>query len=363
MAAASRGLGPQSSLSTPPPDSPAPSKDKSSELNILSTYTSLLTSNHTLTAPLAAILSLITILSHSPPSTSSETLSLLSHHSTILKTSLSNPIPATAGTDLFQRYVVGTLQSPTSSTSSSSSSTEDGFKGIRDQLLENGRAFVERATEARGVIAQTAKKLVREGSTVMTSGGSRVVGAVLNAAAEEGVRFRVIYVRAASSSSSAAQGREQEKEKGKDGMLAQLREKGVRVAVIPPEAVAYSVGETTMVMVGAEGVVENGGVVSRLGTYQMTMLAKGKGKPVYVVAESHKFVRLYPLGQYDLPVRQTVLDFRDQDDDDHEGGSESSGVYEEVVDFTPPELITALVTEAGVHTPSAVSEELIKIWY
>jgi len=33
------------------------------------------------------------------------------------------------------------------------------------------------------------------------------------------------------------------------------------------------------------------------------------------------------------------------------------------VDYTPPELITALVTETGVHTPSAVSEELIKICY
>ncbi|KAL8807911.1 MAG: hypothetical protein Q9182_000377 [Xanthomendoza sp. 2 TL-2023] len=361
MAASSRGLNPQSSLSTPPPDSPAPPNTESSELNILTTYTSLLTKNPTLTAPLAAILSLITLLSDSPPSTSSETLSLLSHHSAILKKSLPNPISATAGTDLFQRYVVGTLQSPTN-TSTSSSSTEDAFKSIRDQLLENGRAFVERATEARQVIAQTARKFVREGNTVLTSGGSRVVNAVLNAAAEEGVRFRVIYVRSAL---QAREKKEKEKEKETDGMLRtqSLREMGIHVAVIPPEAVAYSLGETTMVMVGAEGVVENGGIVSRLGTYQMAMLAKSKRKPVYVVAESHKFVRLYPLGQYDLPVRQTVLDFRGRDDDHHDDVSGRSGADEEAVDYTPPELITALVTEAGVHTPSAVSEELIKIWY
>jgi translation initiation factor eIF-2B subunit alpha len=65
-----------------------------------------------------------------------------------------------------------------------------------------------------------------------------------------------------------------------------------------------------MVIVGAEGVVENGGIISRLGTYQIGLLAKAKQKPFYVVAESHKFVRLYPLSQYDLPVKQRVIDFK-----------------------------------------------------
>jgi len=73
--------------------------------------------------------------------------------------------------------------------------------------------------------------------------------------------------------------------------------------------VAYSLGKVDMVIVGAEGVVENGGIISRMGTYQMGLLAKSKGKPFYVVAESHKFVRLYPLSQFDLPIEQKVLDF------------------------------------------------------
>ena len=33
-----------------------------------------------------------------------------------------------------------------------------------------------------------------------------------------------------------------------------------------------------------------------------------------------------------------------------------------LVDFTRPEFITALISESGVMTPSAVSEELIKIY-
>ncbi|KAL8713039.1 MAG: hypothetical protein Q9220_002899 [cf. Caloplaca sp. 1 TL-2023] len=352
----------ESSLSTPPPE-PSTSDNAASNFDITATYHSLLSSDPLLTAPLAAISALIHLLIHSPPSTISETLSLLSHYSTILKDSVRNPIALSAGTDLFQRYVIGVLQSPQKSNhnkNSSSSSSED-FKSMRNRLVENGRLFVENAKKSRNVIAQTARQFVREGNTVLVMGESRVVRAVLNAAADKGVRFRVVYVKDSGTAGIL-----------KDGTVAQLRRKGIPVATIGPSAVAYSLGKITNVMIGAEGVVENGGVVSRMGTYQLAVLAKSAGKPVYVVAESHKFVRLYPLGQYDLPVRQMVLNFNDSSIEiegkkarDGEREKDESDTEEEgqTVDFTPPELITALVTEAGVHTPSAVSEEMIKIWY
>ena len=140
-----------------------------------------------------------------------------------------------------------------------------------------------------------------------------------------------------------------------------LRARGVPVATIPESAVAYSLGKADMVIVGAEGVVENGGIVSRMGTYQIGLLAKAVGKPFYVVAESHKFVRLYPLGQYDLPIEQQVIGFKTDEDIAHDG--KPPVLCTGTVDYTPPHLISALVTESGVLTPSAVSEELIKIWF
>ena len=187
------------------------------------------------------------------------------------------------------------------------------------------------------------------------------------------------------------------------------------MAAISEAAVAYSMGGVSMVLVGAEGVVENGGIISRMGTYQMGILAKAAGKPMYVVAESHKFVRMFPLGQYDLPIEQNVVKFTTENAGDgdgdgpgeqrmmggvDDGGDRNPGNWTEktpavkekgeyfdkpelvglesvsegdrgvgrmrkasAVDYTPPDLITALITESGVHTPSAVSEELIKIWY
>ena len=251
------------------------------------------------------------------------------------------------------------------------------------------------------------------------------MGAVLEAAAAAQMlkggspRFKVIYVQSASSPLESAR------------IIRSLRQLSVPVATIPESAVAYSMGKVSMVLVGAEGVVENGGIISRIGTYQMGILAKSMGKPVYVVAESHKFVRMFPLGQYDLPIEQKVLDFRT--DIDEGAGASSTGpensnersrkaslteserwveqtpaviehseyfdkidsqkdsrnasintnncketqsglksndptthplnTQDAAVDYTPPDFVTALITESGVHTPSAVSEELIKIWY
>ena len=67
-----------------------------------------------------------------------------------------------------------------------------------------------------------------------------------------------------------------------------------------------------MVLVGAEAVVENGGVVNKLGTYQIALCAKACDKPFYVAAESYKFARLYPLTQKVRPhivfqVEQRVM--------------------------------------------------------
>lgn len=266
-----------------------------------------------------------------------------------------------------------------------------------------------RAKEARLAIGRMAGRLIHPGSTVLTNGGSRVVGTVLRAAAEAQIRdtgaprFKVIYVTSGMTAAAAAS--DYAATEGTQTITA-LRAMHVYVATIPEAAVAYSMGKVDMVLVGAEGVVENGGIVSRMGTYQAGVLAKAAGKPLYVVAESHKFVRVFPLGQYDLGVDQKVLDFTT--DSPATGSSESKGTdsragiptpertpepespangkqpdgmrasaentagrlkldspltASEAVDYTPPDLVTALVTEAGVLTPSAVSEELIKIWY
>ena len=71
--------------------------------------------------------------------------------------------------------------------------------------------------------------------------------------------------------------------------------------VVLDAAVGYIIEKVDLVIVGAEGVVENGGIINKIGTNQMAVCAKAQNKPFYVVAESFKFVRLFPLNQQDVP--------------------------------------------------------------
>jgi len=247
--------------------------------------------------PVAAIEALIELLAQSRADTVYETLDLVKAQSEYLKSQIPNSISLSAGTDLFQRYLISSLK-PTSTGS---------FEAIRQHLLSNGRLFVSRAKGARERIASYGKHFVRDGSVVLTHGGSRVVGTLLSKAAEASasggnVRFKVIYVmNEARSTESKA-------------VVSSLREKGVPVATISEGAVGYAMAKVNLVIVGAEGVVENGGIISRLGTYQIALLARAAKKEFYVAVETHKFVRLYPLGQDDLGIDQEVINFTTEDD-------------------------------------------------
>lgn len=350
----------------------------SESFDVVATYKRLLAEDVDLTMPVAAIEALILALAATPASTVSETLDLVYTLTDQLKRSIPNPISLSAGTDIFQQYLIRTLQP--------GGATGD-FEQIRTHLVQNGRLFVQRAKEARDKIAGLGRHFVRDGNTVLTNGGSRVVGALLRTAAESSngsgkgsIRFRVIYVVSSDDNDN--------KNSESAENIAALRERDIPVATIPPTAIAYSMGMVTQCFVGAEGVVENGGIISRMGTYQMGLLAKAAGKPFYVVSEAHKFVRLYPLGQHDLGIEQHVVEFRtangsERDSDrestptrdegvaDMDGGDLAAAKLgavgnsrpEEAVDYTPPNLISGIITESGVLLPSAVSEELIKIWF
>jgi translation initiation factor eIF-2B subunit alpha len=247
--------------------------------------------------PVAAIEALIELLVQSRAVTVFETLDLVKSQSEYLKSRIPNSISLSAGTDLFQRYMISSYKTTTSGS----------FETVRQHLLSNGRLFVSRAKAARERIACYGRHFVKDGSVLLAHGGSRVVGTLLGKAAEASasggnVRFKVIYVM------NDARGTESR------AVVSLLRAKGVPVATIPEGAVGYAMGKVDLVIVGAEGVVENGGIISRLGTYQIALLAKAAGKPFYVAAESHKFVRLYPLGQYDLGIDQQVIEYKTDDE-------------------------------------------------
>ena len=67
---------------------------------------------------------------------------------------------------------------------------------------------------------------------------------------------------------------------------------GISVKLITDNCMAYALEKTDIVLVGAESVVENGGIINRVGTYTLALCASVLKKPFYVLAESILIIEL-----------------------------------------------------------------------
>ena len=184
-----------------------------------------------------------------------------------------------------------------------------------------------------------------------------MVAGVLKAAAADGIRFRVVYVEDTSGTHSP---------KASIDIVSDLRRKEVPLATISFAAISTVLSYIDLAMLGTEVIVMSGGIVSIMGSHQIGSLMRSVGKPLYITAESHKFSSQAPAGGEDLGIETSTLQFHTGQVENEDVSKESRGdgrFGDRALDFTPPDLITAIITEAGVQTPSAISEELIKMFY
>jgi len=279
----------------------------------------------------AAIQALTTVIEKSKASTIMELQTELNQGAELLRLCHPTAISLKAGCELFLRYVART----------SALEFRDLSK-TRVKLIARGRAFADISHAARHTLAQHGKRFITDGATVLVHGYSRVVLTLLKAAALDARRFSVVCTEGRPDSTGAQMARE-------------LRALGVPVTMILDSAMAYKLGDCSMVLVGAEGVVESGGIINKLGTYQAALLAKALNIPFYSAAESYKFTRIYPLGQRDFAPEPKAVDLGPTLPLDVEIDNPSR-------DYTPPHLISLLFTDLGVLTPAAVSDELIQLY-
>ena len=138
-------------------------------------------------------------------------------------------------------------------------------------------------------------------------------------------------------------------------MCRALEDLKVPCTIVLDSGVGYIMERVDMVLVGAEGVVESGGIINKLGTYTVALAAKAHGVPVYVAAESFKFARLFPLSQRELPMERKGFSLSPL-------LPPSVAVENPSRDYTPPQYLDLLFTDLGVLTPAAVSDELIQLY-
>ncbi|KAI4387337.1 hypothetical protein MLD38_005177 [Melastoma candidum] len=279
----------------------------------------------------AAIRALAAVIRSSEATTMMELEIELKKASDCLKSWDATSISLTAGCDLFMRYVTRT-----------SALEYEDFNSAKSRLIERAEKFGEISQKARRIIAMLSQDFIFDGCTILVHGFSRVVLEVLKIAAQDKKLFRVL----------CTEGRPDRTGLRLSNELAKL---DVPVKLLIDSAVAYTMDEADMVLVGADGVVESGGIINMMGTYQIALVAHSMSKPVYVAAESYKFARLYPLDQKDMAPALRPIDF---------GVPIPTKVEVEMSarDYTPPQYLTLLFTDLGVLTPSVVSNELIQLY-
>ncbi|KAK3353195.1 hypothetical protein B0T25DRAFT_590852 [Lasiosphaeria hispida] len=328
-------------------DGPAP-------FDIVRTYHDLLASDPEMTMPVAAIESLIDLLRATPSSTAMETVEVVRKEKAKLLESTPNPLPLLAGADLFEQYLLRSLRGQ--ATTGGADERVLSFDETRSHLLHNRQLFAHRARAARDSIAAWGSKYVVHGRVVLAAGGSRTVTRILLRAAADPTRhFKVIYVVDGSERAESS--------------VDALRAAGLEVETISPNKVAYILANQSrinLVLVGTEVVMQNGGIISRMGTCQLAHLTKsvkGSLKRFYVAAETHKIVRktalAYPMVNR-VGIRQKDVskweNLGREDVEDLGAAAQRLLSEQDEVDYTDPELIDGIITEQGVKMTSQIWE-------
>ena len=120
----------------------------------------------------------------------------------------------------------------------------------------------------------------------------------------------------------------------------ELETAGIPHAVIADSAAAslMAAGDVDCVVTGADRIAANGDTANKIGTYSLAVLARHHGIPLYVVAPTSTVDPATPDGRA-IPIEER----------DPREVSDRFPARNPAFDVTPADLISAIVTEEGVH--------------
>ena len=211
---------------------------------------------------------------------------------------------------------------------------KESMKSLREILVNRTEQLAQITLNSRKRAVKNAKEFIRDGQTILTHGHSKLVEEILLSSAENR-RFKVIVTES------------RPRNFGKSWKEI-LDKKGIPNKMILDSAIGSVIPDVDFLLVGAEAVLQNGGIVNYIGTLSAFMCAYAFKKPCYVAVECFKFLNIFPLSikDFGFAIQKHVGEFDNP-----------------LVDFTPPEYITLLFTDFGTFTPSAVSDELIQFYH
>lgn len=214
-----------------------------------------------------------------------------------------------------------------------SNNVELGMDDLLKTLAKKARKLSEHSLRAKDKIMKYSSRIWREDLTILIHGYSSTIFALLKNAREMGFKVNVFVTEARPLNEG-------------EMMKEKLEAIHIPTSLILDASVGSIMPKIDYVFLGAEAVVENGGIINKIGSLTIALCAKSHKKRVYVFTESLKFIKKYPLNQKDISSLIPKMD-------SHENL---------MADYTPPEYITSLITDLGISPPSVVADELIQFF-
>uniref|UniRef100_A0A1B0CB69 Translation initiation factor eIF2B subunit delta n=2 Tax=Lutzomyia longipalpis TaxID=7200 RepID=A0A1B0CB69_LUTLO len=188
-------------------------------------------------------------------------------------------------------------------------------------------------------ITWAVQEKIADGDVILTFGGSSLVKQILKEAHNRSKKFRVIVADAAPL------------HEGRD-MTRKLIDLGIDCTCVLITAVTFIMQDVTKVLLGANSLLANGYVMSRAGTAQIALVAKSHNVPVLVCCETHKFSErvqtdAFVYNEIGSPDDLVPREFAKNSLQNWRANPYLTPLHL-YYDITPPELVTAVITEIAI---------------
>ncbi|MEM1541341.1 MAG: S-methyl-5-thioribose-1-phosphate isomerase [Ignisphaera sp.] len=220
-------------------------------------------------------------------------------------------------------------------------------EALRKAVVDKALELYETDIKVNTIIGEYGEKLIEDGDTILThcnAGALATVAmgtalAIIRIAWYKGKKIKVI----ATETRPVLQGARL--------TVWELIKEGIPVTLVTDNMVGYIMyrGLVDKVIVGADRILPDGHVINKIGTYTVAIVAKKHNVPFYVAAPTST------IDSY-AKLSDVVIEERNPDEVRKIMNKliitvENVPVYNPSFDITPPELVTAIVTEKGIITP------------
>jgi len=213
-------------------------------------------------------------------------------------------------------------------------------------IVNEAKKIAEEDIKANKLIGKYGAKLIEDGDCILThcnTGSLATVDygtalGIIRAAVEEGKKIHVYVTET------------RPKLQGARLTALELKYENIPVTVICDNMVGYIMQKELVnkVFVGADRILRTGHVINKIGTYTIAVLAKYHNVPFYVAA---------PTSTFDLKkaLDQIEIEERSPEEVAFCGNirvvPKGVNILNPAFDVTPPQLITAIITEKGILEP------------